>query len=56
VLEADTVVAAVGFKPRNGKFKDFVGLAPMVYAIGDCVEPRKMYNAFEEAWRAVLKI
>jgi 2,4-dienoyl-CoA reductase-like NADH-dependent reductase (Old Yellow Enzyme family)/thioredoxin reductase len=56
VIEADTVVAAVGFKPRNGNLQDFAGLAPMVYAVGDCVEPRKMYNAFEEAWRAVLKI
>lgn len=56
VIEVDTVIAAVGFKPRNGKLQDFAGIAPQVYAVGDCVEPRKIYNAFEEAWRAVLKI
>ncbi len=53
-VEADTVVSAVGFKPKNAK--EYAGAAPMVYAIGDCVAPRKIFNAFEEAWRVVLKI
>ncbi len=55
-IEADTVVSAVGFKPKNDVVKEYVDVAPMVCAVGDCVEPRKIYNAFEEAWRAVLQI
>jgi len=27
-----------------------------VYVIGDCVEARKIYHAFEDAWRVVLFI
>ncbi|MGD6808880.1 MAG: FAD-dependent oxidoreductase [Candidatus Bathyarchaeia archaeon] len=53
-IEADTVVLAVGFKPKDAN--EYAGVAPMVYAIGDCVAPRKIYNAFEEAWRVALKI
>jgi hypothetical protein len=44
----------VGFKPKDAN--EYAGVAPMVYAIGDCVAPRKIYNAFEEAWRVALKI
>ena len=35
------------------QFKD---LAPEVYVIGDCVEARKIYHTFEDAWRAALLI
>jgi 2,4-dienoyl-CoA reductase-like NADH-dependent reductase (Old Yellow Enzyme family)/thioredoxin reductase len=55
-IEADTVVSAVGFKPKSNVEKDFAGVAPVVCAVGDCVEPRKIYNAFEEAWRVALQI
>ena len=53
-IEADTVVLAVGLKARKELAEKFRGLAPEVYVIGDCVEARKIYHAFEDAWRAVL--
>ncbi|MEM2945303.1 MAG: FAD-dependent oxidoreductase [Thermoproteota archaeon] len=55
-IEADTVVLAVGLSARKNTVKKFEGLAPEVYVIGDCVQARKIYNAFEDAWRAALTI
>jgi len=36
--------------------EQFKALAPEVYVIGDCVEARKIYYAFEDVWRAVLLV
>jgi hypothetical protein len=47
------VSAVVAKKEVAEQFKD---LAPEVYVIGDCVEARKIYHAFEDAWRAALLI
>jgi len=53
-IEADTVVLATGLNARKELTEKFEGLAPEVYVVGDCVEARMIYNAFEDAWRAVL--
>lgn len=55
-MEADSVVLATGLGARGEAVDQFRGLAPEVYAIGDCVEARKIYHCFEEAWRAALRI
>ncbi len=55
-FEADTVVLCTGLKANRELADSFRGLAPEVYVIGDCVVPRKIFHAFEEAHRAVLKI
>ena len=54
-VAADTVVIGMGLKSRENLVEKFRGLAPEVHVIGDCFEARKIYNAFEDAWRAVLK-
>jgi len=54
-IAADTVVLCTGFEARKDTVEEFRGLAPEVYAIGDCVEARRIYHAFEDAWHAVLK-
>ena len=41
---------------RGELVEKFRGLAPEVYVVGDCVEARKIYDAFENAWRAALLI
>jgi len=51
-LEADTVVLAVGFKPNGGLSRILKGRVPELYAIGDCIEPRKVINAIWEGFRA----
>ena len=53
-IDSDTVVLAMGLKAKNEATKEFIGIAPEVHVIGDCVEARKIYNAFEDSWRAVL--
>lgn len=52
-LDADSVVLATGLQARREGAARFRGLVPQVFTIGDCVQPRKIYNAFREAWVAV---
>jgi 2,4-dienoyl-CoA reductase-like NADH-dependent reductase (Old Yellow Enzyme family)/thioredoxin reductase len=47
-IEADTVVLAVGAKPNNALVKELDGKVTELYAIGDCVEPRRMINAIHD--------
>lgn len=54
-IPADTVAMCTGLEERKDAAKEFRGLAPEVYTIGDCVQARRIYNAFEDAWYAVLK-
>ena len=55
-LEADTVVLATGLAARKREVEQFKGLAAEVYIIGDCVEARKIYHCFEDAWRVALRV
>ncbi len=51
IREADTVVLAVGLKPDRKLLETLKDKLPKVYAIGDCVEPRKVINAIWEGFR-----
>jgi 2,4-dienoyl-CoA reductase-like NADH-dependent reductase (Old Yellow Enzyme family)/thioredoxin reductase len=53
-MDADSVVLATGLQPRQDMATKFKGLVSQTFTIGDCVQPRKIYHAFEEAWKAVL--
>jgi 2,4-dienoyl-CoA reductase-like NADH-dependent reductase (Old Yellow Enzyme family)/thioredoxin reductase len=55
-LAAETVVLATGVRARRDLVRQFDDLAPEVYSIGDCNAPRKIYDAFREAWLTVLPI
>ena len=48
LLEADTVVSATGTRSNDGLVKSLQGKIPELYAIGDCVEPRKMMDAIHD--------
>jgi len=50
-LASDTVVLAVGLKSNNRLEEAIRGKVPEIYAIGDCVEPRKVINAIWEGFR-----
>lgn len=51
-LLADTIVLARGMKPTNGDFVEILrDKVSEVYAIGDCVKPRKLLNAIWEGYR-----
>jgi prephenate dehydrogenase len=56
-FKADTVVLATGLEAKKELVEKLKPLAPEVYIIGDCLgEERRIYNAFEDAWRTALKI
>jgi len=48
-LKADTVVLAVGVKSENALVEALKGAAPEVHAIGDCVQPRDVFEAIHDA-------
>jgi NADH dehydrogenase FAD-containing subunit len=55
-IPADTVVLAVGAKPRNPLHPALVGKVRQLYSIGDCEAPRKMLEAIHEAYEIGMKI
>ena len=55
-LPVDTVVLAVGAKPENSLLGGLEGKVPEMYAIGDCLSPRKMIEAIHEGYETALKI
>jgi 2-enoate reductase len=52
-MDVDSVVLAKGYNPREEMVATFEGLAPQVFKVGDCVQPKTIYSAFVTAWRAV---
>ncbi|MBN1613064.1 MAG: FAD-dependent oxidoreductase [Deltaproteobacteria bacterium] len=50
LIEADTVVIAVGTKPENSLVEAVKGLAKETYAVGDCVEARMIRDAIHEGY------
>jgi len=50
-LEVDSVVLATGFKPNKHLHEALKEKMPNVYAVGDCVKPRKVLNAIKEGFR-----
>ena len=45
-------VYAVGFEPeKNGLSETLTGKVPELYSIGDCVSPRKIWNAIHEGFQ-----
>ncbi|MEM1658777.1 MAG: FAD-dependent oxidoreductase [Candidatus Jordarchaeales archaeon] len=55
-FEADTVVIAVGSEPNNELVKQLEGKVAELYAVGDCVNPRKALEAIREATEVAMKI
>ena len=49
-LKADSVVLALGFKPESTLRDELEGKVPELFAVGDCVKPRKIINAIWEGF------
>jgi len=56
VIEADTIVLAVGSIPDRELYQEIKGNVPETYLAGDCVEPRKIRDAIGDGYRIALKI
>lgn len=49
-LEGDYFIIAAGYEPRNDLLTELEGsVKAEVFAIGDCVDPRRIFNAVHEA-------
>jgi 2,4-dienoyl-CoA reductase-like NADH-dependent reductase (Old Yellow Enzyme family)/thioredoxin reductase len=55
-LPADAVVLAPHLAARTDLVAAFADVAPEVYVVGDCREPRVLLNAIHEAFEAALEI
>lgn len=53
-MDADSVVLALGLKPRQDMVDKLTGLAPLVFKVGDCIQPKDIYHTFNSAWEAAL--
>ncbi len=51
-IKADTVVIALGFEKQDNLLEKVKKLDIPVYAIGDCVGPRRIYDAMHEGFSA----
>ncbi len=49
LIAADTIVMAAGMKPNNNLKGKLHGKVAELYEVGDCVEPRKIIDAVQEA-------
>jgi NADPH-dependent 2,4-dienoyl-CoA reductase/sulfur reductase-like enzyme len=55
-IDADSVILAKGYVPREVTVSRFERLAPEVYKVGDCLETKTIFHAFTTARHAVLSI
>lgn len=56
LLEADTIIYAIGQKPFREESKELSKCAPEFYQVGDCTTPRNIYYATSEAYQAAVDI
>ena len=55
-VDCDTVVLALGHTPNAGLAEELKDGDVQFYTIGDCVQPRRIYEAFHEAWWVALQV
>ena len=51
-IQADNILLSLGFSPKKEEANQFKGLARRVFAIGDCVRPRRVGPAIHEGFIA----
>jgi 2,4-dienoyl-CoA reductase-like NADH-dependent reductase (Old Yellow Enzyme family)/thioredoxin reductase len=56
LIEADTVVLAAGAKPNKVLLPALEGKIPEIYSIGDCVEPRDIFEAIADGYHVGRRI
>ena len=55
-IPADTVVLSLGFRAPTAAVKAFQELAPDVYVIGDCANPRNLMHAIHDGFNVAVEI
>lgn len=56
MLEADTIVIAVGSRSNRTLLDELGGVIPQIYAAGDCVKPRRLLEAIHDGYAAAFRI
>ena len=56
LFEAATIIVATGMQPDNDLSLRLAGMGREFYAIGDCVEPKRIGEAVKSAYRTALRI
>jgi pyruvate/2-oxoglutarate dehydrogenase complex dihydrolipoamide dehydrogenase (E3) component len=56
LLEADSVILALGEIPNDGLARALEGKVPEIYQVGDCVEPNNIMYAIHSAYRVAKEI
>jgi hypothetical protein len=55
-LDAESIILATGSKSNGELAKQLAKEIGELYVIGDCAEPRKVYDAIHEGFQVGLKI
>jgi pyruvate/2-oxoglutarate dehydrogenase complex dihydrolipoamide dehydrogenase (E3) component len=55
-IPGDNIILAAGLKADPDRIDSFRGVAPEIFSIGDCVQPRMIKEAMEEGFAAGLRI
>ncbi|MGN0485523.1 MAG: FAD-dependent oxidoreductase [Lachnospiraceae bacterium] len=56
-LETDNVIVSIGLKPERDLLEYMLDESDIpVYAAGDCLRPRKIYNAIHEGYSAAMSV
>jgi hypothetical protein len=53
-IAADTLINALGSKPRTTVVDGLRGIAAETHVVGDCVAPRIIYDAIHESFDAAM--
>jgi 2,4-dienoyl-CoA reductase-like NADH-dependent reductase (Old Yellow Enzyme family)/thioredoxin reductase len=56
LYHADTVICAVGYKALTSVVEKLRGTAPEFYNIGDCVKPRKVFDAIRTGYDTAMDL
>ena len=55
-IKADSVVIATGLCARNKAVSELKNIIDKTFVIGDCKSARRIFDAFHDAWKAVMRI
>ena len=56
IIEADTVILALGLKAEQGLYNELIAAGKEAYLVGDAVKAGKIFDAIHTAYRAAIRI
>ena len=56
IIEADTVILALGLKAEQGLYNELIATGKEAYLVGDAVKAGKIFDAIHTAYRAAIRI